>query len=612
MAFLPSNFHLNREVQQDKAVQRIISTPPPVCVFCDEDSSFSVAYCKDCDCMLCKKCLNVHKKSKALNSHATFITQDLKQKSRSDLLELLPASESSDHLCPDHSDKKLGFYCTQCALPLCEACISNRHKDHPVEEVSDEQVTDKKAKVLQSMDELSGSKKQIELAVVAVDQAKKSLQNVKNEAYNVIEEAFAEVRQLVDQRERALLVKCKQLAMAKETYLSSQLEHYQCLLESMSQCQCLASIATSQYTDVQLLSIAQTLQDRAVYLQKLCADASLNPCETPDISVEANVDLMVGMVAEFGGVTDSSSNNNATDKVSFKESDVVAGVTAEVTIQIDSSVGELNREEIDYTKLKDPIQIISDLIIPFYLAFADNGDMFVTTWNDPPICVYDNSGKKMTTIGCIGTGSGELQFNHPCGIDISSDMMYVAELHGHRIHKLTIKGEFICTIGEKGTDMGQFDEPYDVKIGPDKKVYVADGSNHRIQVFHSDWTISHVINGRVSGEGGFSHPKAIAFDQLGNVHVAGFSSNSVAVFTPGGQFVHYYDKAHTHSPFGIAINSSGHSFVTEYRKGLLSIFDSHGQFMHSVENLSTPRGVSISPDGSIWVADTGNYRLAKY
>ena len=45
-------------------------------------------------------------------------------------------------------------------------------------------------------------------------------------------------------------------------------EGLQCLLESMSHRHSLASIATSQYTDVQLLSIAQTLQDRANILQQ--------------------------------------------------------------------------------------------------------------------------------------------------------------------------------------------------------------------------------------------------------------------------------------------------------------------------------------------------------
>ena len=70
------------------------------------------------------------------------------------------------------------------------------------------------------------------------------------------------------------------------------------------------------------------------------------------------------------------------------------------------------------------------------------------------------------------------------------------------------------------------------------KVYVADRDNDRVQVFrNSDWTISHIIDDRVSGDDGhFSYPEGIAFDLFGNVHVTGYGSSSVTVFTPSGQF----------------------------------------------------------------------------
>ena len=47
------------------------------------------------------------------------------------------------------------------------------------------------------------------------------------------------------------------------------------------------------------------------------------------------------------------------------------------------------------------------------------------------------------------------------------------------------------------------------------------------------------------GYGSFSSPEGIAFDLSGNVHVGGFSSSSVTVFTPSGQFVHQYMIKHT-------------------------------------------------------------------
>ena len=51
----------------------------------------------------------------------------------------------------------------------------------------------------------------------------------------------------------------------------------------------------------------------------------------------------------------------------------------------------------DYTELKDPVQTITG-IFPKYIAFTDNGDMFVTSSSNF-IHVYDSSGKKKTTIG---------------------------------------------------------------------------------------------------------------------------------------------------------------------------------------------------------------------
>ena len=47
--------------------------------------------------------------------------------------------------------------------------------------------------------------------------------------------------------------------------------------------------------------------------------------------------------------------------------------------------------------------------------------------------------------------------NHPYGIDISGEVVYVAEWGGHRIHKLTTGGEYIGgTFGEEGCGIGQF------------------------------------------------------------------------------------------------------------------------------------------------------------
>ena len=669
VASLPPDIRLKEEAEQDKVLQRIYSYPP--CEFyCDDDTS--VAYCKECDKVLCQDCLNVHKKKKTSCSHSTYSIEDLKRKSRSDLHKIFPSSISSVPLCHDHNDQKLVLYCTQCAVPVCDKCSTGRHKGHSVKEVS-QQVPQTKEQILQTIDRLPEKKKHLEQVMENIDETRRKLEDCKNRAYNNIQDLFMKLRQLIDKHEEELLVKCRRMAVSKETHLSIQMEGLQYLSESMSQCHSLASIATSQYTDVQLLSIAQTLQDRGVTLQQQFTDTSLDLCATPNISVEVNTDALVKTITEFVGVTDPSpsGSSNSTAVVPRQRLGIGAEMKVKVTARDDSG-RELNKggsvvrgiltcsgqgridcpvsdngdgtylvsvipqklgqhqlsitvnsqgiqgspfelsvvAQRDYSKLKDPVQTITSTNSPMYIAFTDNGDMFVTSYSENCIHVYDSSGKKKTTIG--SKGSGEVQFKNPYGIDISGKVVYVAECNGHRIHKLTTGGEYIGVFGKKGSDIGEFNGPHDVKINPDGKVYVADTNNHRIQVFHSDWTFSHVINRKVPGAGSFSSPEGLAFDLSGNVHVGWYGSSSVTVFTPSGQFVRLYGITHTKSPTGIAIDPSGYSLVNNWSNGTLSIFDPSGKFIHSKGMFNNQYGVSVSPDGSVWVADRNNRRLVKY
>ena len=94
-------------------------------------------------------------------------------------------------------------------------------------------------------------------------------------------------------------------------------------------------------THVQLLSISQTLQDRAVTLQKQFTDTSLNLSETPDISVKVNTDALAQMITEFGGVADSSLYNSNAVVPRQK-----LGIRAEMKVKVttrDNSGRELNK-----------------------------------------------------------------------------------------------------------------------------------------------------------------------------------------------------------------------------------------------------------------------------
>ena len=664
---LPRNIRLSQETKQDTVLSKVTSTSPPPCDSCDETSP--IAYCTECDKLLCNVCWEAHQKLKFLRSHSSFTLKEAQNMSRDKLIKMLPSSYFSSSFlsctCQYHNNETLDLYCQQCTIPLCVEFSDIYHKDHSVHHVS-QQISQNKEEIQQSLEEFQLAQHSLKNVMIAGEEMKEKIKARKIEVDDTIRQAFVKLQQLLHQRKEVLLAKNSEEAMAKNVRLSIQLEGIQHLLDSLGHCHSLASIATSEYSDVELLSIAHTLHKRANDLQKLYSETSLDLCESPNISVDVNTDTLATMITEFGCISDS----NSTAVIPHNRLTVGAEMKVKVVSrdsrgqEVDhggemvscslTSIGNISKEcqvtdnsdgtylvsvtpqqsgqhklsivigqdiqgspfdlivvpQRDYTKIKDPVQTITGINSPRYIAFSDKGDVFVTSYCDNCIHVYDSNGKKKTSIG--SKVSGELQFEDPRGITIIGEIVYVAECGGHRIHKLTTRGEFLGTFGQEGSGVGQFNGPCDIKISSEGMVYVADRDNSRIQVFHSDWTVSHIIDGKVLGDSSFTHPEGISLDLSGNVHVTGDGSDSVTVFSASGQFVYKYDQTHLESPTGIAIDSAGYSLVVNYSSNSLAIFDPGGTFIYSIGGFRNPFGVSVSPDGSIWVADHDNNRLVKF
>ena len=596
---------------------------------------------------------------------------------REELLKLLPSSSLS---CQDHPRQELDFYCQQCSVPVCVKCTIISHRDHPVTEAN-QQVGKTKKELLKGMDIVKKSEEKLTAVLKAGEETKEKIKGRKEEVDSLIRQSISSLHKLLEGREEALIEQSNKVAMAKQARLSRQLDSIKALMEDMTACEGLSLTATRDYSDVELLSIAHTLQERATELHEKFSNTPLQLCVTPSLNVEMNVNKIASSISSLGTV--DGKNPACPEETTVEIPSVTHMVGKELQVKVisrdtsgkrlskggatvsgqitctsarggeggkkpssgsvtDSGDGTyivsfipqqygphklslfVNDTPIkqspfdlyisrDYTtNFKAPLSSISDMPSPYFIAIADDGDVFVTSNTHHCVYVFNASGKFKRTIG--SKGKGQLQFQHPSGIAISGNVVYVAENNGNRIHRFTKKGEFIDVFGSEGSGKGQLKYPWGICVDSKGKLYVTEYGNNRVQVFHQDGSHSHFISGETRNgetkrlEQRFDTPEGIAIDPAGLLHVTGFNSNNIAVFTLDGTFINCYPVKP--GPCGIAFDPAGYSLLSmNGGQSRIGIFDSSYNSIASTNKVFNVRGIAVAPDGTIWVAEIGHNRL---
>ena len=144
------------------------------------------------------------------------------------------------------------------------------------------------------------------------------------------------------------------------------------------------------------------------------------------------------------------------------------------------------------------------------------------------------TGANVLTLGTGTPGSGTDQFHYPHGVAVDAEgNIYVADTSNHRIQVFNGGGAYRRTIGSgEGAGDEQFNAPYGVAVDEQGNVYVADSNNHRIKVFSGDGEYLQTIGSSMS----FKYPQNIEVDSIGNVRVMDTGNNRVQVMQLGNDF----------------------------------------------------------------------------
>ena len=206
-----------------------------------------------------------------------------------------------------------------------------------------------------------------------------------------------------------------------------------------------------------------------------------------------------------------------------------------------------------------------------------------------------------STVGFADGSGTTAQFNGPSGVAVAPDgTVYVADTNNHRIRATdpttgevtTLAGNGFAGFVDGPGGTAQFSVPFGVAVAPNGTVYVADTNNHRIRAI--DPTTGTVTTLAGNGTAGFVDGPGATAQFTGPSGVTVNSDGTVYVADRGNQRIR-------------AIESTTGQVTTFAGNGTAGFVDGPG----ATAQFNGPSGVTVDPDGVVYVADFDNHRIRK-
>jgi hypothetical protein len=112
------------------------------------------------------------------------------------------------------------------------------------------------------------------------------------------------------------------------------------------------------------------------------------------------------------------------------------------------------------------------------LKFTNDGSRLVLRMEDPQEVMSEQQQRAITNPGPLDFGQPAVMAFLPDGHFLLGD-----GYQNGRVAKYTTDGQFVSQFGSVGTGPGQFDLVHGIAVDRNRRIYVSDRMNHRIQVF---------------------------------------------------------------------------------------------------------------------------------
>ncbi|MEX0912441.1 MAG: peptidyl-alpha-hydroxyglycine alpha-amidating lyase family protein [Gemmatimonadota bacterium] len=158
---------------------------------------------------------------------------------------------------------------------------------------------------------------------------------------------------------------------------------------------------------------------------------------------------------------------------------------------------------------------------------------------------------------------------------------------GHQVLKFSPEGELLMTLGEPGgaREPGYFWQPNDVLVAPNGDIFVAEGHSNnaesapaRILKFNSDGEFLTEWGSMGDGPGQFTQPHNLAMDSQGRLFIADRSNDRIQIYDQNGNLLDSWYQFSRAS--GIYIDENDVFYAADSESG--SVNPAHGDWLRGI------------------------------